>query len=121
MAVLDFNVNTPAEHANVESMDGDPDIKPLLRQISNTTRKDLLMLQASRGFLVCGSLAREGSFGEALPEASSHSLAPFSMPAPAAVPSRTAARSELPLTRGRTASLPPRGGTRNSTASLAAL
>ena len=64
MAVLDFNVNTPAEHANVESVDGDPEIKPLLRQISNITRKDLLMLQASRRFLVWRSLAREGSPGE---------------------------------------------------------
>ena len=41
--VLDFNVNIPAEHANADSVDGNPGMEPILKQIRNVTRKDLLI------------------------------------------------------------------------------
>ena len=42
-AVLDFNVNIPAEHANADSVDGGSGMEPILEQIRDVTRKDLLI------------------------------------------------------------------------------
>ena len=41
--VLDFNVDIPDEHANVDSVDGDPGMEPILEHTRDVTRKDLLI------------------------------------------------------------------------------
>ena len=42
-AALDFNVNIPGEHANADSVDGDPEMEPTLEQIRDVTKNDLLI------------------------------------------------------------------------------
>ena len=136
-AVLDFNVNVPAEHANADSVDGGPGMEPILEQIRDVTRKDLLISpgESSSG----GASSVENLPGGTLPETSSPSSAPDPMPAgdqaaPAPflvvspAPSeasarrtaRPASRSESALTRARAASVPPRRQTRSGAASLRA-
>ena len=137
-AVLDFNVNIPAEHTNADSVDGDPRMEPILEQIHDIRRKDLLIPpgESSSG----GASSVETLSGGTLPETSSPSSAPDPMPAgdqaasapspaPSLAPSKGAARrtarpaprSEPALTRARAASVPPRRQTRSGTVSLAAL
>ena len=137
-AVLDFNVNIPAEHANVDSVDGGPGMESILEQIRDVTRKDLLISpgKSSSG----GASSGETLPGGTLPETSSPSSAPDPMPAgdqaaPAPSPvlslppseaavrrtARSAPRSEPALTRAHAASVPPRRQTRSGTASPAAL
>ena len=41
--VLDFNVDIPDEHANADSVDGDPGMEPILEHTRDVTRKDLLI------------------------------------------------------------------------------
>ena len=41
IAVLDFNVNIPAEYANADSVDEGPRMEPILEQIGDVTTKDL--------------------------------------------------------------------------------
>ena len=41
--VLDFNVNIPAEDANADSLESGPGMEPVLRQIRDVTRKNLLI------------------------------------------------------------------------------
>ena len=41
--VLDFNVNIPDEHAKADSVDGDPGMEPIVKQIRDVTREDLLI------------------------------------------------------------------------------
>ena len=132
-AVLDFNVNIPAEHANADSVDGGPGMEQILEQIRDVTRKDLLIPPGE--FSSGRALSVETLPGGTLPETSSPSSAPHPMPAgdqAAPVPSpassevaarrtpRPAPRSEPALTRARAASVPPRRQTRSGTASLAA-
>ena len=96
-AILDFNVNIPAEHANADSVDGDPGMEPILEQIRDITRKDLLIPpgeSSSGGASSVGTLP-----GGTLPESSSPSSAPDPMPtddqaAPAPSPTLSPARSE---------------------------
>ena len=137
-AVLDFNVSIPAEHANADSVDGGPGMEPILEQIRDVTRKDLLIPPDE--FSSGGTLSVETFPGGTLPETSSPSSAPDPMPAgdqaapapstaPSPAPSEAAARctarpaprSEPALTRAHVASVPPRRQTRSGTASLAAL
>ena len=68
-AVLDVNVNIPAEHANTDSVDGGPGIEPTLEQIRDVTRKDLLISpgESSSG----GASSVENLPGETLPATSS--------------------------------------------------
>ena len=47
--VFDFNVKIPVEHANVENVDGVPEIERLLRQLRDVTRMDFLISQVSSG------------------------------------------------------------------------
>ena len=78
-AVLDFNVNIPAEHAIADSVDGGPGMEPILEQIRDVTRKDLLIpLGASSSG---GASSVETLPGRTLPETSSPSSAPDPMPA----------------------------------------
>ena len=120
-AVLDFNVNIPGEHANAESVDGGPGMEPILEQIRDVTRKDLLIPPGE--FSSGGVSSVEMLPGGTLPETSSPSSVPDPMlagdqaaPAPSPAPSEAAARrttspaprSEPALTRARTASVPPR-------------
>ena len=128
-AVLDFNVNIPAEHDNADSVDGGPGMEPILEQTFDVTRKDLLIPpdESSSG----GASSVETLPGGTLPETSSPSSAPDPMPAddqaapapspaPSSAPSlalseaaarrtaRPAPRSEPALTRARAESVPPR-------------
>ena len=136
-AVLDFNVNIPAEHDNADSVDGGPGMEHILKQIRGVTRKNLLMPPGE-------SSSQGASSVETLPdgtlsETSSPSSAPDPMPAgnqAAPVPSlalspapseaaarrtaRPAPRSEPTFTRARAANVPSRRQTRSGTASLAA-
>ena len=41
--VLDLNVNIPDKNADVESVDGGPEIEQRIRQIRDVTRKALLI------------------------------------------------------------------------------
>ena len=128
-AVLDFNVNIPAEHANADSVDGSPGIEPILEHIRDVTKKDLLIPpgESSSG----GASSVETLPGRTLPETLPLSPASDSMPAgdqaapaPSSAPSpapseaaqrrtaRPAPRSEPALTRVRAASVPPRRQTR---------
>ena len=137
-AVLDFNVNIPAEHANADSADGVPGKEPILEPIRDVTRKDLLIPpgESSSG----GVSSVQTLPGKTLPETSSPSSAPDPMPAgdqvatapsraPSPAPSEAAARrttrpaprSEPALTRARAVSVPPRRQTRSGTVSLATL
>ena len=137
-AVLNFHVNIPEEHANVDSVDGGSGIKPILEPIRDVTRKDLLIPpgKSSSG----GASSVETLPGGTLPETSSPPSAPDPMPAgdqaapapspaPPPAPSEAAARctarptprSESALTQARAASVPPRRQTRSGNASLAAL
>ena len=134
--VLDFNVNIPAEHTNADSMDGGPGMEPILEQIYDVTRKDLLIPpgEASSG----GASSVETFPGGALPETSSPSSVPDPMPAgdqaapapspaPSPAPPEAAARrtarpvshSKPALARARAASVPPRRQTRSGVGSLA--
>ena len=101
IAALDFNVNIPAEHANADSVDGDPRMEPILEQVRYVTRKDLLIPpdECSSG----GASSVETLPGGTLPETPSPSFAPDLMPAgdqaapapspaPSTVPSEAAAR-----------------------------
>ena len=133
-AVFDFKVNIPAEHANADSVDGDPEMEPIFEQIRDVTRKDLVIPPGESSF---GRASSVHFFpGGTLLETSSPSSAPDPMPAgdqaapaPSPAPSEAAARrtarlaprSESALTRARAASVPPRRQTRSGTASLAAL
>ena len=136
--VLDFIVNIPAEDANADSVKSGPEMEPILEQIHDVTRKNLLIPPGKS--LSGGASSVETSPGGILPETSSPSSAPDSMPAgdqaaltpalaPSPVPSEAAARctarpaprSEPALTRVRAASALPRRPTRSGTASLAAL
>ena len=122
-AILDFNVNIPAEHANADSVDDGLGMEPILEQIRDVTRKGLLVPpgESSSG----GASSVETLPGGTLPETSSPSSAPDPMPAgdqavpvpspaPCPAPSEAAARctarpvprSEPALTRARAASLP---------------
>ena len=78
-AGLDFNVNIPAEHANSDNVDGRPGMEPILGQIRDVTRKDLLILpgESASG----GASSVENFLGETPPETSSPSSAPDPMPA----------------------------------------
>ena len=100
-AVLDFNVNIPAEHDNADSVDGGPGMEPILEQTCDVTRKDLLIPpgESSSG----GASSLETLPGGTLPETSSPSSAPDPMPAgdqaaiapspaPSPAPSEAAAR-----------------------------
>ena len=100
-AVFGFNVNIPAEYANTESVDGRSGIEPILVQIRDVTRKDLLIPpgESSSG----GALSVEALPGGKLTETSSPSSAPDLMPAgdqaapvpspaPSPAPSEAAAR-----------------------------
>ena len=137
-AVLDFNVNISAGHANADSVDGGLGMEPILEQIRDVTRKGLLIPpgESSSG----GASSVETLPGGTLPETSSPSSVPDLMPVgdqaasvpfptPSPVPSEAAARrtsrpapcSEPALTRACATSLRPRRQTRNGTASLAAL
>ena len=135
--VLDFDVNIPAEDANVDSVESGPGMEPILEQICDVTRKKLLIPPGES--LSGGVWSVEPSPGGTLPETLSPSSAPDPMPAgdqatltPALAHSpappeaaarctgRPAPRSEPALTRVRVASVPPRRQTRNGTASLAA-
>ena len=137
-AVLALNVNIPTEHANADSVDGGPRMEPILEQIRDVTRKDLLIPpgESSSG----GASSVETLPGGTLPETSSPSsptdpipagdqvaLAPSPAPSPglskaaARRTPRPAPRSEPALTRALKASVPPRRQTRSGTASLAAL
>ena len=137
-AVLDLNVNIPAEHANTDSVDGGPGMDPILEHIRDVTRKDLLITPGESSSR--GASSVEILPGGTLPETSSPSSAPDSMPAgdqaapalspaPSPAPSEAAARrtarpaprSTSALARARAASVPPRRQTRSGTASLAAL
>ena len=132
--VLDFNVNTPAESDNADSVDRGPGMDPILEQIRDVTRKNLLTPpdESSSG----GASSVDTLPGRILPETSLPSSAPDPMPvgdqsapAPSPAPSEAAARrtarlaprSEPAFTRARAASVPPRQQTRSGTASLAAL
>ena len=136
--VLDFIVNIPAEDANADSVESGPEMEPILEQIHDVTRKNLLIPHGES--LSGGASSVETSPGGTLPETSSPCSAPDPMPAgdqaaltPALAPSpapseaaarctaRPAPRSEPALTRVRAASVPPRRPTRSGTASLAAL
>ena len=133
-AVLDFNVNIPAEHANADSVDGGPEIESIFEHVCDATRKGLLIPpgESSPG----GASSVETLSGGTLPETSSPSSAPDPMPAgdqaapapspaPSPVPSQAAAhrttrpapRSEPALTRARAASV--RRQTLSGIASLA--
>ena len=135
-AVLDFNVNIPAEHANPDSVDGGPEMKPILEQIRDVTRKDLLIPPSES--LSGGASSVKTLPGGTLPEASSpffalgpmpasDQAAPAPSPALSPVKPEAAARriacpvpgSEPAVTRTRAVSVPPHRQTRSSTASLA--
>ena len=134
-AVFDMNVNIPAEHVNADSVDGGPGMEPMLEQVRDVTRKDLLILpgESSSG----GASSVETLLGGTMPEILSPSFAPDSMPAgdqaaPAPTPApspaspeaaarrtaRPAPRSEPAVTRARAASVSPRRRPRSGTASL---
>ena len=124
-AVHDFNVNIPAEHANVDSVNGGPGREPILEQIRDVTRKDLLI---PRGEPSSGGASSVKTLsGGTLPEASSPSSAPNPMPAgdqaaPAPLPAPSPAPSEAAARRSsRAASVPPCRQTRSGTTSVAAL
>ena len=76
-AVLDFNINIPAEHANTDSVDGGPGMEPILEQIRDVTRKGLLIPpgESSSG----GASSVKTLPGGTLPETSSPSSAPDPM------------------------------------------
>ena len=78
-AVLDFNVNIPAKHASADSVDGGPGMEPILEQIRDVMRKDLVIPpgESSSG----GASFLETLPGGTLPETSSLSSAPYPMPA----------------------------------------
>ena len=135
-AVLDFNVNIPAEHANADSVDGCPEIEPILEHICDATRKDLLIPPGESSSGRASSV--ETLSGGTLPETSSPFSAPDPMPAgdqaapapspaPSPVPpeaaahrtTRPAPRRKPALTRARAESV--RRQTFSGTASLAAL
>ena len=134
-AILDFNVNIPAEHANADSVDGGPEMEPILEQNRDVARKDLII--PSGGSSSGGASSVESLPRGTLPETSSPSSAPDPMstgdqarspapyPAPSEAPARRTARpaprSEPALTRVRAASVPPRRQTRSGTVSLATL
>ena len=124
-AVLDFNVNIPAEHANADSVDSGPGMEPLFEQIRDGTRKDLLTPpgESSSG----GASSVKNLPGETLTETSSPSSAPDPMPtgnqalpafslAPSPATSEAAAfcnarpvpGSKPALTRARSVIVPPR-------------
>ena len=85
--VFDFNVNIPVAHANIESVDGSPEIKQFFRQIHDDTRKNLLISQATPGSSSSvGASPGEGSPWGALPETLSPYLALARIPAPAPAP-----------------------------------
>ena len=109
-AVLDLNVNIPAEHATVDSVDGDPRMEPIFEQIRDVTRKGLLIPP--------GGTVPETSSPSSAPnsmQAGDHALPVFS-PAPSQVTSEAAALciarpapgSEPALSRARPAIVPPR-------------
>ena len=133
-AVLDFNVNIPAKHANADSVDCGPGMEPILEQIRDVTRKDLFIPPGESSSKRAASV--ETFPGGTLPETSSPSSSPGLMPAgdqaapaPSPAPSeaatrctaRPAPRSKPALTRAHAASVPARRQTRSGTASLAAL
>ena len=118
-AVLDFNVNIPAEYANADSVNGGPGMGQILEQIRDVTKKDLLIPpgESSSG----GALSVETFPGGILPDRSSPSSAPDAMPtgdqvAPAPSP---APRSEPAFTRARAVSVLRQ--TRSGPASLSEL
>ena len=130
--VLAFNVNIPAERANADSVDGGPGMEPILEQIRDVTRKDLIIPPGES--LSGGASSVETLRGGTLPETSSPSSAPNPMPAgdqatpapslapPPAPPgaaarrtARPAPRSKPALTRARAASILPRRQTRSGT------
>ena len=78
-AVLDFNANIPAEHANADTVDGGPGMEPILKHIRDITRKDLLIPpgESSSG----GASSVETLPGGTLPETTSPSSVPDPMPA----------------------------------------
>ena len=115
-SVLDFNVNITVEHANGDSVDGGPRIEPILEQICDVTRKDLLIPpgESSSG----GASSVKTLPAETLSETSLPSSAPDPIsagdqaaPAPSLAPSEAAARrttypaprSKPALTRARAA------------------
>ena len=123
--VLDFSVNIPAEHANANSVYGGPEMKPILEQIRDVTRKGLLIPPGESSSGRASSV--ETLSGGTLPEISSPSSAPDPMlagdqaalalsPAPSPAPleeaslrtARPAPRGEPALTRARVESVPPR-------------
>ena len=133
-SVLDFNINIPVEHANADSVNGGPGMEPILEQIRDVTRKDLLITpgESSSG----GASFVEKNPDVTLPETSSPSSALDPMPAgdqatlrPSPAPSEVAAcrtarpapRSEAALTRARAESVPPRRQTRSGIARLMVL
>ena len=132
-AVLDFNVNIPAEHAIADSVDGGPGMETILEHIRDVTRKDLLIPpgESSSGGTSSVKTLPRGT----LPETSSRSSAPDlipagdqAAPAPSPAPSpasseavarraaRPLPRSESALMRARAASVPPRRQTRSGAA-----
>ena len=60
-AVLDFNINVPAEHVNADSVDGGPGMEPVFEQIRDVTRKDLLI---PPGESLCGNVSRGNTAGD---------------------------------------------------------
>ena len=100
-AVLDFNVNIPAEHANADSVNGGFGMEPILEKIRDVTRKGLLIPpgESSSG----GVSSVETLPGGTLLETPSPASAPDPMPAgdqaapapsqsPSSAPSEAAAR-----------------------------
>ena len=133
-AVLDFSVNIPAKHANVDSVDGSPGMESILEQICDVTRKDLLIPpgKSSPGGASSGETLPGGTLSEILSPSSAPDPMPAgdqAAPAPSPAPSeavvrrtaRSAPRSKPALTRAHAASVPPRQQTRSGTASLVAL
>ena len=124
-AVLDFNVNIPAEHANADSVDGGPGMELIFEQIRDGTRKDLLIPsgESSSGgassvkHLPGGTLTETSSPSSAsdpMPTGNhvlpAFSLAPSSATSEAAAlcTARPAPGSKPALTRARSAIVPPR-------------
>ena len=115
-AVLDFNVNIPAEHANADSVNGGSGMVPILEQIRDVTRKRLLIPPGE--YSPGGASSVETLLGGTRPEASSPFSAPDSIPAgdqaaptpspaPSPAPSEAAARrTALPAPRSEPALTP---------------